>query len=302
MKSTLTMAALAMALVLSACAERRPARAAGALHNVEYGRGGARALKMNISLPEGTAKNLRPAIVWLHAGGWRHGDKDSRIHPVVGKLARLGYVTASVEYRLTDEAIFPAQIEDCKCAVRFLRANALMYGIDSNRIGVIGASAGGHLAALLGTSGGEPSLEGDGGWSNASSRVQAVVDLFGPTDLPGFVEDARRNPHQRGAEDVGAADAPLSRLLGGPVLKHPEEARRASPLTYVDKDDPPFLILHGDHDATVPPAQARRLYDALKEAGNDTELVIVTGGRHGLIEPEVTERILVFFQEKLPLE
>ena len=147
---------------------------------------------------------------------------------------------ASINYRLSQHAVFPAQIEDCKAAIRWLRANAAKYHLDPDHIGVWGASAGGHLVAMLGTTGGVKELEGKGGNLDQSSRVQCVVDWFGPTDL---------------ATMGGSHDNPASpdrQLIGGPVQENKEKARKASPLTYVSKDSAPFLIMHGDKDNMVP--------------------------------------------------
>ena len=168
---------------------------------------------------------------------------------------------ASINYRLSQHAIFPAQIEDCKAAIRWLRANAAKYHLDADRIGVWGASAGGHLVAMLGTTGSVKELEGKGGNLDQSSRVQCVVDWFGPSDLP-----TMGGSH----DDPGS---PESRLIGGPVQENKEKARKASPLTYVSKDSAPFLIMHGDQDNVVPPGQSELLAEALKKAGVEVTLV-----------------------------
>ena len=160
-------------------------------------------------------------------------------------LAAKGYAVASINYRLSQHAVFPAQIEDCKAAIRWLRANAAKYHLDPDHIGVWGASAGGHLVALLGTTGSVKELEGKGGNLDQSSRVQCVVDWFGPTDLATM----------GGSHDKPGS--PESRLIGGPVQENKEKARKASPLTYVSKDSAPFLIMHGDQDNTVPPGTER---------------------------------------------
>lgn len=159
---------------------------------------------------------------------------------------------------MTGEAPFPAQIEDCKCAIRYLRAHANKYNIDPDRIAVGGSSAGGHLVALLGTSGGVKVLEGVGGWADQSSRVQAVVDLYGPTDFKLFVTT-------KGYEHHNVDGSPESRLLGGgEVLAQTEAINRVNPITHIDQDDPPFLIIHGSDERTVPSNQSEALQAELE--------------------------------------
>ena len=180
-----------------------------------------------------------------------------------------GYAVAAINYRLSQHATFPAQIEDCKAAIRWLRAHAKEYNLAADRIGVWGASAGGHLVALLGTSGDVKDLEGKQGNLDQSSRVQAVVDWFGPTDFT----------KMGGSHDQ--PNSPEARLLGGPVQENKDKAKRASPITYVAKDNPPFLILHGDKDQTVPFSQSALLAEALKKAGVEVTLQPVKGAGHG---------------------
>jgi acetyl esterase/lipase len=201
---------------------------------------------------------------------------------------RKGYAVASINYRLSQHAKFPAQIEDCKAAIRWLRAHAKMYHLDPDHIGVWGASAGGHLVALLGTSGDVKDLDGRDGPTGQSSRVQAVVDWFGPTDVT-RMGGAHNRP-----------DSPEGRLIGGPVQENKEKAERANPIAYVSKDDPPFLILHGDKDPTVPFNQSELLADALRKAGVDVTLCPVKGAGHGGREfaSEENRRLVEAFFEK----
>jgi acetyl esterase/lipase len=189
-------------------------------------------------------------------------------------------VVASINYRLTDVGAYPAQIHDCKAAIRFLRAHAAEYHVDVNRVGVWGASAGGHLVALLGTSGDVKELEGDEANLEQSSRVQAVCDWFGPTDLLKFVAEAEAEklPNPRASEN---ANSMVGKLLGGAMKDKEDVAKAANPITFVSKDDPPFLIMHGDKDQLVPVAQSRDLEEALKGAGVDVKLQVVKGGGHG---------------------
>jgi acetyl esterase/lipase len=254
------------------------------VRNIVFGRGGVRDLKMHVVLPKIRSDQPMPAYVWIHGGAWRAGSKEGGIRQII-PLVREGFVGATIEYRLSDEAIFPAQIEDCKCAIRYLRANAKEYNIDADRIAVGGSSAGGHLAALVGTSGDVEELEGNGGWKDQSSRVQAVIDLFGPTDFKQFVTTP-------GYESHANPDSPESQLLGGEVLKLPNEVKRVNPITYVDADDPPFLIIHGRNDRTVPANQSESLHKALRAANVQSHLHIIEGAGHGgpeFARPEIRD-------------
>jgi acetyl esterase/lipase len=242
--------------------------------------------KLDIYLPE-RASGSYPLVVWVHGGGWRGGSKDQC---PAASLATRGYVVASVGYRLSQHATFPAQIEDCKAAIRWLRAHAQKYHIDPERVGVWGASAGGHLVALLGTSGGVKELEGSLGHPDQSSRVQAVVDWFGPADLLKMTA-MRKDPKSA----VGL-------LLGGSVEENPDKARKASPVTYVTPDDPPFLIMHGDADKLVPLEQSEVLADALKKAGVEVTFIVHKGAGHGgpaFNAPESRKQIEEFFDKHL---
>lgn len=244
------------------------------LRDVVFGTGGGRDLNMHIVLPKERSSKPAPAFVWIHGGGWMGGTKEGGLG-AVGPFVRKGFVGATIEYRLSGEAPFPAQIEDCKCAIRYLRAHADKYNIDPERIAVGGSSAGGHLVALLGTSGGVQELEGTGGWPEQSSSVQAVLDLYGPTDFQLFVTTAGYESHNKDG-------SPESRLLGGgAVLPQTEALQRVNPITYIDKDDPPFLIIHGSKDATVPPNQSQVLHAALQKAGVPSQLHIIDGAGHG---------------------
>ena len=202
------------------------------------------------------------------------------------------YVVASINYRLSQHAIFPVQIEDCKAAIRFLRANADKYGIDPNRIGVWGSSAGGHLVALLGTSGDVKEFE-KGENLDFSSRVQAVCDYFGPTDFTKMSSFPTTMGHD-------AADSPESKLVGGAVQENKDKCKRANPITYVTKDDPPFLIVHGDKDPLVPHNQSVILYEALKRVGVKSKFYTVPGGGHGgFKDPAIDRMVEEFFEQQL---
>jgi len=237
---------------------------------VTYCTVGGVALTMNIFLPQ-TGAGPHPAAVMVHGGGWEHGDAGSpnRLSPVESGLVSQGFVVASLNYRLAPQYLWPAQIEDVKCAIRYLRAEAATYAIDTTRIGAWGSSAGGHLVSMLGTVG--PSAGYDvGQYLDQSSAVQAVVDEWGPADLTG----AGWGPAgtQAITQVFGVAPGQAS-----PVL------RAASPVSYVAAGDPPFLIIQGAQDSTVPPSQSQEFAAALKSAGVPETLVMVQNAGHGLV-------------------
>jgi len=232
-----------------------------------------------------------PLIVMIHGGAFRMGSKESE-NPVPFLVE--GYAVASINYRLSGQAIFPAQIEDCKAAVRWLRAHAAQYGYDPGRFGVIGSSAGGHLAAMLGTAGSTAEFDG-GGYANGSSRVQAVVDRFGPTDF--LQMDAHRLPS---GQTHDGPDSPESQLVGGRIQDNPDKVRRANPITYITRDAPPFLVIHGDRDPLVPHHQSELLVAALKKAGVPVTFYTVKGGGHGgFTDPNVDRMTRDFFATHL---
>ncbi len=236
--------------------------------DVPYVTNGHARQKLDLYLPELFENEPRPVLVRIHGGAWRHGDKSSQ-RGVAGYVKQ-GYIGVAINYRLSQQAIFPAQIEDCKAAIRWLRANAHEYGIDPSRIGVVGSSAGGHLAALLGTTGDSSAFE-VGENLDYSSAVCAVVDNFGPTDLI-------KVAHTPGFENRMSM---VTQLLGGTVLEKKELATQANPITYITSADPPFLITHGDADPIVPLNQSELLHAALAKAGVPSDLQVVEGGMHG---------------------
>lgn len=245
---------------------------------------------LDVYVPEGDGPF--PTLVWVHGGGWQNGNKNSA-RPALEFLDE-GYAVASLDYRLSGVATFPAQIQDCKAGLRFLRAHAAEYKLDPDRFCAMGSSAGGHLVALLGTSGGEASFE-VGDHLDQSSRVQAVVDYYGPTDLVAFVKTPGYEGHAR-------PTSPESKLLGFVPTERPEEAAKANSITYVDPDDPPFLILHGTHDPTVPPDQSRLLHEALDAAGVENTLRFLEGAKHGgpeFFATDVVEQVRQFLNHHL---
>jgi acetyl esterase/lipase len=260
------------------------------LRDIEYVPGGHERQKLDLYLPEGTPSDgPRPLIVWVHGGAWRTGSKNNC--PAI-RFTDDGYAVASINYRLSQHAIFPAQIQDCKVAIRWLRANAGTYAIDPNRIGAWGASAGGHLVALLGTASDVKDFE-VGPHPGVSSRVQAVCNFFGPTDFTKINSFWTTMDHD-------APDSPESRLIGGPIQENKDKVQRANPITYITKDDPPFLIVHGDKDPLVPHNQSELLHDALGRAGVETTLYTVQGGGHGgFRDPQVDRLVTEFFRKHL---
>lgn len=273
------------------------------LRDVQFGTAGqgGRPLTMHVLRPSPPPAEPAPVLLWVHGGGWRQGSKDGGVERLA-PFARRGYVCASVEYRLSREAAFPAQIEDVKCAVRFLRAHAVGYRIDPQRIGAWGSSAGGHLVALLGTAAEVPELEGNGGWNEQSSEVQAVCDWFGPTD---FLQMDAAGSEGTPGERVIVHDAPdsaESQLIGGPIQEHPDRCARANPVTYVSGSEPPFLIVHGDADRTVPWRQSELLYGALLRAGAEVTFHTLKGAGHGgpaFQAPTVQHAVDEFFDTHL---
>ena len=291
--------AFAFALVSPGIAQEQQAKAqvAPALpenvaveRDVEYAKAGDISLQLDLYRPKEHSAKARPVVVWIHGGGWQGGNKSSGARLVAPLVATGDYVGASVGYRLTDVASWPAQINDCKAAIRYLRANADRLGIDPNKIGVWGGSAGGHLVALLGTSGEVAELEGNLGTTGVSSRVTCVVDYFGPADFLSYGLDSPR---------LNEPGNPVYKLLGGPPKDRGELAKQASPVTFVSKDDPPFLIMHGTKDPTVNINQSERLYALQKQNGASTLLVKVINGGHGFASPEISARVKSFFDKNL---
>jgi acetyl esterase/lipase len=251
--------------------------------------------RLNLLLPM-APKDERPlpVIAYIHGGAWLGGDRAGGHGRLAGYVAGGEYAAVSIGYRLTNEAKWPAQIHDCKAAIRWIRSHAEKYNLDPEKIGVIGDSAGGHLVAMLGTSGDVKDLEGDlGGHDDASSRVQCVVDLFGPSDLLAMKDYSSSLDHD-------AAGSPEGKLVGGRVSEKKDTAIAASPITYVSADDPPFLILHGSRDMVVPYNQSERLAEALKKAKVECYFVTVDGAGHGgFRNPEVQRRERQFFDKHL---
>jgi acetyl esterase/lipase len=237
---------------------------------------GIRPLELDLHLPAGEGPH--PVVVFLHGGGWRTGSRHLAGPAYRGqtptpfeRVAQAGIAVAAVDYRLSGEATFPAQVHDAKAAVRWLRARAGELGLDPERVAAWGESAGGHLAALLGLVG-DASLEGDVGVVGTSSAVSAVVAWYAPSDLAAVPADLGVDPHDPATREA--------QLLGAPAVDVPELAAQASPLSHVSPGAPPFLLLHGGADQLIPCVQSERLYDALVEAGVEAELDIYEDADH----------------------
>jgi acetyl esterase/lipase len=249
-------------------------------------------LLLDIVCPVVKADTPLPVILYIHGGGWMGGDKAAIGGRHNATFAAHGFIAVSINHRLSGEAIFPAQIHDCKAAVRWLRANAETYNIDPNKIGVWGHSSGGHLAALLGTSGQVPELEGESGNEGYSSAVQAVCASAAPIDLL-----------QMG-DWHDEANSPEARLLGASYIKdRPDLAKQASPFTYINDPAqvPPFLLIHGEQDQMVPFKQSKLLYEALQ----DVSFVRLKQGDHAdynggnMLMEDLLPTILSFFRKNL---
>ena len=239
------------------------------IEEVIFKRAGGRDLLGDLFLPENISPGkLAPAMVHIHGGAWRKGDKTLR-HRTAARLAEIGIAGLSIDYRLSQEAVHPPQIHDCKAAIRWVRANAERLNIDPERIGVLGASAGGHLSALVATTAGHAGFEGEGGNAGHSSAVQAAVLFYGVFDL---VQFGKRELANNG--DIGR------QLFGGTVEEMRGIYKEASPLTHVSCNTPPCLLIHGDADSIIPIEQSEVFLRALRNAGVEAELVVEQGKDH----------------------
>lgn len=243
---------------------------------------------LDLYIPANAGKPL-PLVIYIHGGGWEGGSKNGGVP--VSYLSQ-GYAVASVNYRLTDLGVFPAQIQDCKEAIRWLRSHAKDHGYDPDRFGAFGPSAGGHLVALLATTGDDTFQPLQERTKAVSTKLQAVCDWFGPADFLHWGESGTPS---------GGARGPVFKLLGGLVADKTELAKQASPVTHASKSAAPMLIIHGDKDDIVPLQQSEVLAAALKQAGADTTLHVVKGAGHGngFFVPEVLGAMDAFFAKHL---
>ena len=249
--------------------------------DIEYARVGGHVLKLDLHLPA-TANS--PLIVYVHGGAWRAGSKSD---VPVAKLLEHGFAIASVDYRLSTQAVFPAQVHDIKAAIRFLRAKSELFHIDSKRIAIIGSSAGGHLAALVGVTNGNKELEGKvGEHLDQSSDVQCIVSLYGASNLQSILS-------QSTSFGLKMRVPALQLLLGGQPAEKPDLAKLASPVAHLDKSDPPLLLVHGDADPQMPPEQSLELAKAYEALKVPVRLIMLPGSKHGGAEFYDDERTRV---------
>lgn len=296
MRSVLCFVAVVLALAAPAVPAAKPLLDVVVDRDLTYGRGGDVELKLDIARPRDRAGPF-PAILIIHGGFWRIGDRKFLSSPVLGDcsvieyFAQRGFVAATPSYRLVPTAQFPAQLEDCKAAVRWLRANAQTYSVDPNRIAASGYSSGGHLACLLGVTDKSDGFEGAGGNEAQSSQVQAVIDLYGPTDL--LCDDW----------GIHAEIGILRPLIGARRADRPDLYRRASPVTYLHKGRPipPFFVVHGAEDGVVKPNQSKRLVNKLSELGVKHQYRELTGEGHGWYGTKLAETLdqsIVFLRDQ----
>jgi acetyl esterase/lipase len=259
--------------------------------DVEYGRVGDVSLKLDLYVPSNV--KAPPVVVWVHGGAWRGGSKSN---PSVLPLTERGFAVASVDYRLSPVAQFPAQIHDIKSAIRCLRAKSKEHGISTDHIAISGGSAGAHLAALVGVTNRVQELEGDvGSHGDQSSDVQAIVAFYGASNLATILSQS--TPH-----GLNVRVSALELLLGGAPDSKPELTRLASPVFHVDARDPPLLWFHGDQDPQMPINQAHEIVGAYKKQGLNAQLEVVYGGAHGgklFYTPEQFEQLSEFLQKAL---
>lgn len=284
--------------------------------NVVYGQGGGHNLYLDLMVPETRGETPSPVLVWVHGGGWSSAELTKKYRPTqaIIELCKAGFVCASIDYRLVTEKSFPAPIEDCKCAVRFLKAHSSELNINPNGIGIWGESAGGQLAALVGASYMNRELEGSGGWEDCSSEVKAVCDWYcggdmthmGAWQVPDVQEKARvlgikltrmENPGNPGESGRNSFD---NLIFGKPGNESPELAMAISPIFYVEQKQPAYLLMHGDSDKTVHLEFSYNFYDALLSHGHDATFVIIPRQGHGFFSGEgYYDIVLNFFKKHL---
>lgn len=244
-------------------------RAGEIVRGIPFARVGDTELKLDLHRPGGPAAGV---IVWVHGGAWRSGTREG---VDLKGLTALGWAIASVDYRLSPQAKFPAQIHDIKAAIRYLRARANQLGLPASRFVVAGSSAGGHLAAVVGVTNGHAELEGSVGTDlTTSSNVQAIVDLYGASNLVTILKQS--TPH-----GLNVRVPALDLFLGGQPDAVPELARLASPVFHVDAQDPPLLLMHGDQDPQMPINQSHELVGAYEQAGRPVVFKVMHGSAHG---------------------
>mgnify|MGYP001156743579 FL=1 len=266
------------------------------IHNLPYAENGNHRQTLDLILPGNPDhKKLLPLVIWIHGGGWKSGDKKTGHSPnLIPALVKTGrYAGATIGYRLSGEANWPAQIYDCKAAIRWLRANAGKFGYDPTRIALWGSSAGGHLVSMLGTTGRNNELEGTlGNHLDQSSHVQAVVNYYGPSALLQMNDHPSKINHN-------AAGSPESQLMGFPIQESKSKTKQASPLHHVTNFAPPFIHLHGTEDPLVPYHQSKVFHQALKKKGVPSTLITLQGGGHSMPGTFTQSLVIPFLDSKL---
>ena len=256
--------------------------------DVTFGTGGGRELRADLFVPPERGGDPRPAMLFIHGGGWRAGTR-SQFYRQAALLAAKGIVGVCCEYRLSGEGKYPAAVEDVKCAVRWMRATAQELNLDPNRIGVAGGSAGGHLAAMVVTTPGIEELEGVGGHPDQRSDVQLGVLLNPVTDMVFFVASEPLHPA-------------VAEFMGGTLDEMPQAYHQASPAEFVGPQTPPCLLAHGTGDTTVPHEQSVRCADSRKQAGRQAELILVEGQPHGFFNSGPHFEVIHATMERFILE
>lgn len=270
--------------VCTAVAKDAPAPAVR--KNIPYGTEGITQQNFDFHPPVNKTGKPAPLIFWIHGGAWMMGSKD---WINVGYLVKQGYAIASVDYRFSKEAPFPAQIQDCNAALNFILAHADEYGIDPKRFVIGGGSAGGHLALLLGLARNEKAFGAD-----PTLKPLAILDFFGPADFDGLPDDLKAMHSDKGLQLFQDA---VPKLLGVPLAQIGEKTKAASPLTYVTAGAPPVLIVHGDKDDSVPLAQSQRLHEAFDKAGVKNQIIVLEGAPHDgprFSTPDVESKVEAF--------
>lgn len=301
----MTLLSIAVALGVTACGSteteaKKPAASKEVqprvIENVSYvDKDNSASHAMDLYFPAGEHEKL-PLIVWIHGGAWSGGDKEPS--PMMPLLVQ-GFAIAGINYRLAPDYKFPAQIHDCKAAIRFLRKHADEYGFDKNRIGVFGISAGGHLAALMGATNGVKDLEGKVGVTDEKSDIQAVCAWCGPGNLL-TMHDQSVKSGKEDQLDFEGADAPVTKFLGGTAKEKQDLARIASPVTYLKPGvKVPCLIMHADNDPVVPFAQSQELYEAWKKTGAPVRLESIKSNQHVFLSYPTMMTVNDFFKKYL---
>ena len=285
-----TLLALAAFLICGLLAPRADAQNVRVQKDIQYATVDGKALRLDLYIPEGVQSP--PLVVWVHGGAWTRGSKDS-VPPI---FVDAGLATASIDFRQSLEARFPAQVHDIKAAIRFLRASASQYGFTTDRIAISGSSSGGHLAALVGVTSGVAALEGNvGDHLDRSSAVQAILDYYGPTNFMTILDQS--TPH-----GLSVRVPALDRLIGGRPEAVPELARLASPVEHVDPGNPPLFMLHGDQDPQVPINQSIELQGVYERADLPVTFYVVHGAEHGgpeFFQPEPLMEAISFLRQTL---